>query len=320
MKLFLTLIVFAVIEIAAQSSISGQDMDELRRRVDLFALKYAEALKNVRCDVEGLHAGTEFRGSFAILNGVRPFKFPQNGAFRFSRTELKSSRQVIKIGNPQYSFRLEKRQPEQQVFELNELNVQFDNQRSGDSIFRTFSSTDTWALFAPIMIFDLTSTELVMGNNGVKGRIVQSDHSNQTAAEFDFPSDERSGHVWAKVSFGESGEIVNYVLKDRGGPNELVTYSHVIVYSESGRLDSGVRLPSEFHELGEKVGQEFKLSNFQFGKNEMPEFTLTHYGIPEPVGSTLLDASLPYWLLGTVAGGLFLAIGIYLQKRSERST
>lgn len=323
MKLRLAATMVCLVIAGIQSSVNGQDLDELTKRVEVYSRDYAEAFKNVHCDVEGRIAGTEFHGSFAVLNGVRAFSFPANGAFRFSRIEKNEKwiREVVKIGNPQYSFRLEKRQPEK-VFGLKELNIQFENQNrkalNKDPIFFSFSANESWALYGPIMVFDMTSVALLHGDHGVKRRIVDTTNPNETVVEFDFPPDHPFWHKWAKVSFGASGEVLSYKLKS-GTDARSVTYSHSVRYSDSDRWGSAIKLPCEFRETEDTTGSWFKLSNFQFGKNEMAEFTLSHYGIPEPDGSSVLGRHQPIWLLGTVAGAFFLAIGIYLRRRANRS-
>lgn len=51
--------------------------------------------------------------------------------------------------------------------------------------------------------------------------------------------------------------------------------------------------------------------------NSVPrtKFTLTGFGLPEPPGTTVLDAPFPYWLVGTIAGALLISVGFYLRNR-----
>jgi hypothetical protein len=333
MKLHVVASMACVVVGIVQGSVCAQDVSVLVKRVKIFSERYNEALKNLRCDVDGNVAGNQFKGTIAILNGVLPFRFPPSGAFEFSRFKkgTKSTTEMIKVGNSQYSFRVVK-QEVGQTFGLEDLYIQIDNRNRmellKDPIFFSFSAVDSMAVFAPIMVFDMASIDLLNGSHGGRSQIIAAADSNETVVEFIFPDDHPFKHEWARVSFGKFGEVLDYKIRNRPKPNHLTTYSYVVDYSESETSISGVRLPSELRiemdsaSEGRSIAKQenwVKLGNFQFGKNDPAQFTLTHYGIPEPEGTTVLGRPLPYWLLGTVSGVGFLALGVYLRRRSERS-
>ena len=72
--------------------------------------------------------------------------------------------------------------------------------------------------------------------------------------------------------------------------------------------------------LSESPEVSVRLSNFEYDKIDLGQFTLTQYGIPEPEGTTVLKRPVPYWLLGTIAGGVFVVIGIYLRRKADGAT
>jgi len=318
-----------------QNVLLAEELGELTEMVRDYSRRYAESLSNLRCDVEGVSAGVSFTGKICLLNRVLPYRFPKDGAFSFSSrakpdsSDPLSTSEIVKVGNPQYSFIVSHRESNQ-TFGLDDFGVQVDNfgrkDILKDPVFFSFSAIDSAGLFAPVMVFDIPSIELLEGDRGVQGRKASSDDTDWTVVEFQFPKEHPFQHEWARVTFGTSGQVLHYELKNRAEPQADVVYTYTVRYSDTEMSPQGCRFPVEVrvstlvtekgqpHQLQENW---YKLSNFEIGRNSKEQFTLTNYGIPEPEGTTVLGRPIPYWLLGTIAGVVFLGMGLYLRKRSE---
>lgn len=311
MQLRILLIVALLTLVLPVGSGRAQELDELTERVRSYSKLYLESLRNMGCAVEGSVAQRPFHGEIALLNGVTPFHFPSNGGFCSSSVTISGSgheeaeKTSINLGNPQYSSRLARQEPGTSL-QLDDLSIQYDNVDRKDilkdPVFFAFSATDSAAVFAPIMVFDISTIDLLNEGRGVQSRIAPSSSSKQTDVEFIFPENHPFGHASAQVSFGECGEVLHYELRERAQDGIEVSYTYDVRYSESERTASGLALPNELRiqtktkssgKTRQLPDNWYKLSNFEFGKIRMDQFTLSHYGIPEPEGATVLGRPLP---------------------------
>ncbi len=304
--------IFASLALALTSGlVRAQENESLTERVRRYSERYRESMQNMRCDVEGDVADSHFHGEIALLNGTAPFHMPPSGGF-FSRKvtatgsgDEKSETTVIKLGNPQYSFRLV-RQELDSPFQIDDLSIQYDNiQRteiSKDRVFFAFSATDSEAVFAPIMVHDVSTVDLLKGDRGVQRRIATTSNTKQADIEFFFPENHPFGHATASVSLGESGELLRYELRERSENGIDVCYLGTVRYSQSDYTPSGLPLPTELRvQTTTKVSGKttpqseywYKLSNFQFGKNTIGQFTLSYYDMPEPEGAKVDGRVVP---------------------------
>lgn len=304
---------------------------------------YIKSLKNVRCKVEGIDLnGVKYRGEIAVMNSVLPYKFPPSGAFLFSRSPASDAPNdnnsvSMKIGNSQYSFSLKKSNQDNLLLDL-VVPIDDPNREdlAKDRIFFSFSALNAEALWSPIRVYDLASLDMLTGDRGVQVLNFQyQPNDGHAIVEFKFPKDHPFEHEWARVIFGKRGEVLEYEIINRPGSDITVTYFVKINYPEinqthegTNRADAASLYPSEFrrNSVMSSTGQPpsappellVRLSDFEYNKNHLEQFTLTHYGIPEPDGTTVLGRPIPYWLFGTIAGGVFLAIGMYLRRNADR--
>lgn len=289
----------------------AQELEALTERVRNYSELYLESLRNMRCAVEGFVAERLFHGEIALLNGVTPFHFPPSGGFFSSMVTIsgsddeKAEKMSMKLGNPQYSFRLV-RQELGSSLQLDDLSIQYDNvyrkEVSKDRVFFSFSAIDSEAVFAPIMVHDISTIDLLKGDRGVQSRIATTGSSKKSDVEFIFPENHPFGHASAHVSFGKFGEVLHYESRERTQNGIEVCYSGDVRYSESDKTSSGLALPNELRvqtktkssgKTTQQPGYWYKLSNFEFGKNTMGQFTLSYYRIPEPEGATVSGRPLP---------------------------
>lgn len=304
--------VIAFMTVVFPSSLGrAQELEVLTERVRNYSELYLKSIQNMRCAVDGSVAERLFHGEIALLNGVTPFQLPSNGGFFSSMvtTSGAGDEQVektsMKVGNPQYSFRLV-RQGVGSSLQLGDLSIQYDNvyrkEVSRDPVFFSFSAIDSEAVFAPIMVHDISTIDLLKGDRGVQSRIAATTNSEQTDVEFIFPENHPFGHASAHVSIGKSGEVLRYELRERSEYGIEVCYFYAVRYSESDKTSSGLALPTELRVqtktkiLGKTTHQPehwYKLSNFEFGKNTMARFTLSHYRIQEPEGATVSGRQSP---------------------------
>lgn len=304
--------IFASLALAITSGLArSQEIESLTDRVRIYSERYLESMQNMRCAVEGNAAECDFHGEIALLNGTTPYHFPPSGGFFSSRVmtsgtgDEKSETNVIKLGNPQYSFRLV-RQELGSPFQLDDLSIQYDNidrkEISKDRVFFSFSANDSEAVFAPIMVHDISTVDLLKGDRGVQRSIATTSSTKQTEVEFVFPANHPFGHASAHVSFGKSGELLRYELRERSENGIDVCYVGAVRYSESDYTSSGLALPTELRvqattKISGKTTEQsenwYKLSNFQFGKNTIGQFTLSYYDIPEPEGAEVDGRVVP---------------------------
>ena len=337
-------VAYSILPICAHAQ---QSLGSLTDLVRDFSAAHIESLKNIRCAVESTDPnGVKFHGQIAIMNGVLPYKFPPRGAFLFSRSPAADSPNdnnsvSMKIGNSQYSFKL-KKQSQSQSYSLVDVVIPTDDPNredlARDKIFFSFSSTDAEAIWSPIRVFDLASIDMLSGDRGIQ--IVNFQYSpteRRAIVDFDFPKEHPFKHEWARVIFGDRGEVLEYEIRNRSRPDILDTYFVKINYQQldqaldgSNYANEAALFPSEFRvrSLTKRNGQllsespevSVRLSNFEYDKIDLGQFTLTQYGIPEPEGTTVLKRPVPYWLLGTIAGGVFVVIGIYLRRNADGAT
>lgn len=311
MRFGIRLIIAFITAVFSNSLGRAQELEVLREKVRSYSELYLQSIQNMRCAVEGSVAERLFHGEIALLNGVTPFQLPSNGGFSSSMvtTSGAGDEQVektsMKLGNPQYSFRLV-REELGSSFCLGDLSIQFDNvhrkEVAKDRIFFSFSAVDSEAVFAPIMVHDISTIDLLKGVRGVQSRFATTGSSAQTDVEFIFPEDHPFGYASTHVSFGRSGEVLRYELRERSRNGIEVCYFAAVRYSESDKAPSGLALPTELRILttektSQKTAQQpenwYKLSNFEFGKNTMAQFTLSHYRIQEPEGATVSGRQSP---------------------------
>lgn len=326
------MIIFCVVSGYGQES----DLDRLAKRVEGFTANYLDSLQNVRCRVEGIDPrGVEFQGTLALMGRVASFQaFPSDGAFLFTRSPTwrssgSGSSLGVKGGNSQYSFQVDM-QEKNEGYVLRDLVVQLDNVKrenlQKDPVFFSFSATDAMSIFAPIRVFDVSSNDIVSKKDGIQVSIrAGEDTTDSQILEAKFPPEHPYGHESAMVVFGKSGEVQHYELVDRPTSSVVVTYIVDVKYAND-QLHSASWFPSEFRfrsktQSGNTSSDSpeiwVKLSNIEFNENSTKEFTLSHYGIPEPEGTTMRGYPIPYWLVGIVAGAGFLALGIYLRRRAD---
>ncbi|MCU0713441.1 MAG: hypothetical protein MUC43_15385 [Pirellula sp.] len=325
--------VFCVVSGFGQES----DLDRLAKRVEGFTTNYLDSLQNVRCRVEGIDArGVKFQGTLALMGRVASFQaFPNNGAFSFTRSPTwrssgSGSSQGVKVGNSQYSFQVDM-QEKNEGYVLRDLVVQLDNvtreNLQKDPVFFSFSATDAMSIFAPIRVFDVSSYDIVSKKDGIQVSIRTGEGTiDSQIVEAKFPPEHPYGHESAMVVFGKHGEVQHYELVDRPTSSVVVTYIVDVKYAND-QLHSSSWFPSEFRFRSKTLNSGetstdspeiwVKLSNIELNKNSTSEFTLSHYGIPEPEGTTMRGYPIPYWLVGIVAGAGFLALGIYLRRRAD---
>ncbi|XZE19237.1 hypothetical protein SH449x_004552 [Pirellulaceae bacterium SH449] len=329
---------FTIVFCVASGYGQESDLDLLAKRVDGFTANYLDSLQNVRCRVEGIDPrGVEFQGTIALMGRVASFQaFPSNGAFSFTRSPTwrssgSDSSQGVKVGNSQYSFQVDIRE-ENEGYVLRDLVVQLDNVRrenlQKDPVFFSFSATDAMSIYSPIRVFDVSSIDIVSKKDGIQTSIRTGEGTVDTQiVEAKFPPEHPFGHESATVVFGKRGEVQHYELVDRPTSSVVVTYIVDVKYAND-QIHSATWFPSEFRFSSKTLysGKTsispdiwVKLSDIEFNKNTTKEFTLSHYGIPEPEGTTMRGYPIPYWLVGIVSGSGFLALGIYLRRRANLS-
>lgn len=52
----------------------------------------------------------------------------------------------------------------------------------------------------------------------------------------------------------------------------------------------------------------------------LKDFTLSSFGLPEPPGTSVLQRGVPVWMVGTIGGALFIALGFYLKRRHAKNS
>ncbi|MFN3192167.1 MAG: hypothetical protein ACE361_16765 [Aureliella sp.] len=306
-------LVVALLTGASPSSVSqAQELEILTERVRNYSDLYLETIQNMKCFVEGSVAERPFHGEIALHNGVIPFHLPSKGGFFSSKVvtsgpgDGQAEETIMKIGNPRYSFMLVRQGPASSL-RLDDLSVQIDDpcrkEVGKDLVFFSFSATDSEGVFAPMMVHDISTVDLLKGDRGVQSRIAAIDNSEEIDARFIFPEEHPFGHASAYVRFGKNGEVLRYELRDRSENGIEVSYFGSVRYSESHRTSKGLAMPTELRVRAEtkisgKLTDEsenwYKLSNFEFGKSTMTQFNLSHYGIPEPEGAKENGRQLPF--------------------------
>ncbi len=288
--------------------VQADELADLSRLVCGFSERYSKDISNVQFDFsnELTDSGDSYEGQATIHMGVRPHKFPKHGAFFCQFINKNGGKEVIRVGNSQYSFRLDK--PEgSPAFTMSDLVVQ-SNEESIYSAWRPKSHAYTWmhsvhcaVVFAPITVMNIPTEELFT-EDGIERKLISID-SDKSVVEFSFPPGHISKHTHAIVSFGKNGEVLeSKVYQHRTEVDLHVWYTLPVTYSTTEKTASGFPLPGEKRQIalailgGETIKTSpvtLKASNYHFENRDIEEFTLSHFGFPEPEGTTLLKKPVP---------------------------
>jgi hypothetical protein len=316
-------------------SVSPELIEKVRRLRE----EFSRLAKGTECSVEGVDSSSiRFRGNFSILNGVTlPQPFPTDGGLLFYRTPGFQPRedkqdQAVRVVNSQYSFALIRKNAESRWW-VDDLKVQLTNQNrtdlAKDGNYLRFITDFMQGFWAPVQVYDVDAIDLLDGKDGVSA--IPIDSSNQSTGkryeiEFVFPPSHPYKHDRVRVSFGNSGEVLGYELKEVPNQGYISIYSVEVRYSPECVLDA-VPMTNEYHAVSKLIGPDgkspapakifSKWSDYRRVDKKLNEFTISHFGIPEPPGTTLLRRGIPLWTYGTLIGAFLIALGFYLRKRSQ---
>lgn len=283
--------------------ILADELSELSERVCNFSERYAKELTNVQFDFSSEFADIKAHGQVAIHMGVLPFKYPKNGAFRSH--SIQSGDEVVRAGNPQYSFRIVKPNG-RPAYALEGLVKQNDRESiykswaPASGVYARCMAIDSIVAFSPIVLLNVSSEELFKDSR-MQRKLISKD-TERTVVDFTFPAEHPSKYTSVIASFGKTGEVVDFEVYQRNSEADLdAWHTCSLSYSKSEKTTSGFPLPHELQhsvlivEKDKTTSNEnvYRANNFKFETRDIKEFTLTHYGLPEPEGTTKFGNPTP---------------------------